>query len=260
MLFLVWLLGCGSGPGCGGDEPCDIEAGRYFAVAPDGWDGEVPLPVVVQIHGYSSSPQVYLGMEDAMASFSAAGVLLVVPEGLNESWNVPNNPDEAGRDERAFLDAVLDDVAERWPVDEARVFLSGHSHGASVVYDHACFHSDRYAGFAPSSGSFWDPLPPACDAPARPLAHTHGTTDDTWPVEGRPIGSEMHQGDVHEGLDLLRATWGCEPTPVAAVDGDLTCETWACGDSAVRLCMHDGGHAAVDDWADRNLRWFGIID
>lgn len=178
------LPACGDGP-CGEEEACEVDAGRYYAVAPAGWDGETKLPVLVLAHGYQGSPEGFLRSPGVTGPASDFGVLLVLPEGMDATWSVSNTGlIENGRDEVAFIGAVLDDVETRWPVDTSRVYMSGFSLGASLTYDIACQMGDRFAAAAPTAGGLWDPMPATCPSAPLPLCHIHGNNDITWPIEG----------------------------------------------------------------------------
>lgn len=193
---------------CGETDACAVQSGRFYAFEPEGWDGASPLPVVVHLHGYGGSPEAYFADEAVRDAFSDGGALWVLPEGRDRDWNAANTRGEGTRDEIAFLGEVVDAVAEQWPVDAERIGLSGHSLGASVVYDAACAGSERFVAYAPSSGTFWEPLPSSCAPDARPLLHTHGRDDAIWPLDGRAV-DDMRQGDVEDGLDRLASSWGC---------------------------------------------------
>ena len=103
---------------------------------------------------------------------------------------------------------------------------------------------------------FWEPIPESCAGPVD-LWHEHGTADEVFPMEGRPIGS-AHQGSVEESLAVFRDAAGCavDPDRTEEVDG-LTCEVWSSCDAGVeqRLCLHDGGHMTVSGWVERSHAW-----
>ncbi len=43
--------------------------------------------------------------------------------------------------------------------------------------------------------------------------HLHGTSDDMVPMAGRSIGARWRQGDVRQGLAILREADGCPAAP-----------------------------------------------
>ncbi len=236
--------------------------GSYHAAEPAGWDGRRPLGLLLFFHGYSSSGASPIKNKALLAEARERDLLLVAPNGLpseqggRTSWAHVGSPSQA-RDELAFVDEVLADLERRWPLDPGRRFVSGFSQGGSMAWDLACYRGDRFSGFAPISGAFWDPLPADCPAGAVPLRHVHGTDDKVVPMVGRPIG-RWHQGDVLRAMAIRRAANGCAPLPDAITrDGRLTCKVWqSCGSEApVALCLHPGGHSLRAEWVGDGIDW-----
>lgn len=256
MSWWLLMLAC-SRKDCGEDVACKVEDGKYLSALPEGGDGEA-LPVFVFFHGYNSNPERMLKRDDPTA-FREAGWLTVFPEGLDNTWSNEGSPSDA-RDEIAFVEQVLDDVAARWNVNDV-VVVSGFSQGSSMAWDTACYLPGRVTALAGGSGSFWSPEPTECEGTV-PVRHTHGTQDSVMPLEGRAIGQWM-QGDVREGIATWVATNGCnEESVVVQEDGPETCEVWldcSSGDP-VSLCLFDGGHSTPKGWAGRMLDWIGTLN
>ena len=252
-MLLLALLACTSPGDCGKGGPCAVDSGRYYAVVPDGWDGESELRTMVWFHGWNSDAERQLNRPSLTGVLTDNGVLAVFPDGRNETWAHVGSPSDA-RDELAFMDEVMADVRARWPVGE--VMASGFSQGASMAWDLACYRGDAYDAFGPVSGSFWEPLPETCSTtgPVR-LRHTHGTNDGTMPMDGRSIGS-WRQGNVRDGLDRFLAHDDCETEPTVVDDGSVTCEVYTCNRGEVQLCLHDGGHERPSGWTEQILEWW----
>jgi polyhydroxybutyrate depolymerase len=183
---------------------------------------------------------------------SDLGVALIAPQGAEQTWSFPGSPSHH-RDEIAFFNTLLDDVLQRFPIDRSRIMASGFSMGGSMVWHLACRMSDRFAGFAPIAGGYWDPAPENCDGPVPNLIHVHGTADRTVPIEGRPIGTFYRQGDIINGMDKWVRIGRCaNETPVHLQDGRLTCERRrSCTGALIELCLHPGGHSLRTEWVTR---------
>jgi polyhydroxybutyrate depolymerase len=184
-------------------------------------------------------------------------VLLVLPDGLDGTWAHQGSPSRA-RDELAFLDAVRDDLIRRWQVDPSRLLVTGFSQGGSMVWDLACRRGRDYAAFAAVAGAFWEPLPETCDGGPLDLLHLHGTSDPVVPMTGRWIRHTWKQGDVLEGLAVLRRTDGCTSlSRPGRLGAELPCEIWdACGSGReLRLCRHEGGHMLPQGWVPLVHAW-----
>ncbi len=95
-----------------------------------------PIPLVVALHGARGSENLFFdGYGHGLSArlCEQRGWLLVAPrDGLT--------PD------------LVDEIARLYPVDRKRVFLMGHSLGASRAVAEACQNPDRYAAVAALSG------------------------------------------------------------------------------------------------------------
>ncbi len=248
---------------CGSETECAVEGGSYYVAAPEGWDGVTPLPTVIFFHGaFSSGRAVMRG--PSRATFLDAGWLVIAPNGQSRAgrsglfWPARDaGPDS--RDDVAFARAVLDDAAERFPIDRERLLVSGFSAGGSMAWRLFCLEGGRFAPFyAPVAGALRVPTAAAengCPgAPAR-LLHFHGFTDEQAPIEGRAI-RDWEQGDVFASLALARAVNGCASRPDRlAAEGRFWLREWtSCASGRdVGLRLHPGGHGTPPGWVEETL-------
>ena len=256
LLALVMFLGCG-GADCASGGACAVADGEYYVMEPDGLKGNDPVPMVVFFHGHGSSAEDVMDKAQVLDLLDA-GWLVVLPQGVGNSWSNVGSP-HADRDEIPFVAEILDDVSKRYTVSS--VVMSGFSQGSSMAWDAACYLPDRTDALMGASGTFWVPEPTVCDGPV-PVRHTHGTSDNTMPLEGRSIGSAS-QGNVYVGIDAWLTTNGCAEEPDEVVEsGPETCSVWSsCSSGAgVQLCLFDGGHRAPAGWSSRMLSWFDEKD
>lgn len=238
---------------CGATSDCVVEGGSYRIRMPKvAKAGAGGVPAILFFHGWQGTPAEAMADTALAAVGERLGVAVIAPEGRGKTWSYPGSPGQL-RDEFAFVDAVLRDVAPRFGLDAKRLLASGFSQGGSMVWWLACRMPARFAVFAPVAGAFWEPLPPKCASPMPTLLHLHGTSDTTVPMSGRWIGSQWKQGDVRKSFAILGGQ--CPPLkPEPAVAGDtLVCEqTGPCGESrALELCMHKGGHDFDPAWVER---------
>jgi polyhydroxybutyrate depolymerase len=135
----------------------------------------------------------------------------------NRFWNATDaccNFYGSGVDDVAYLDAVLDDVAGRYRVDPARVYLVGHSNGGFLAHRYACDRPGRVAAIVTLAGMQWkDPGKCQAGAPVSVL-HVHGHDD----LSIRYGGGSTPRG-VYPGAVETVATWarlnGCAGDLVA---------------------------------------------
>ncbi|WP_417688327.1 alpha/beta hydrolase family esterase [Roseibium sp.] len=185
------------------------------------------------------------------------GVVFVAVQGIEGTWSFPSAPHKR-RDEFAFFDAVLQDLSMRHGVDPDRTMLTGFSSGGFMTWYLACDRPERFGGYAPIAGAFWQPLPPSCAGPVPYLFHVHGTTDAVVPLEGRALGGgRWRQGDVFQSFEIWRRQLPADADSRQWVESgatELRCESWTPAIGSLELCLHDGGHSLRGEWISRAWR------
>ncbi len=236
----------------------NLPDGTYRVVAPPYWDGKRKLPLVLYLHGFREDSALVMGRSDLVEAATSMGALFVVPDGLHQGWSHAGAPSH-GRDDIAFLHEVVHDAEQRYPIDTARIFATGFSIGASMVWDLACHGAEGFSAFLPFSGDFWTPYPERCETGPIDLRQTHADNDHTFPMAGRPLfGGKYHQGNLHRGMTILEATDGCAVDPdQQRREGDLDCQSWSkCGSGKrLELCIHHGDHQIEGNWLKRSIAW-----
>ena len=244
-------------------DPCRIASGEYHIQLPD-QASDAPLPVVVFLHGYGSHGGNTMGNGSLVQPILDRGYAFIAPNGLprrngpGASW-VFHPDQEQRRDELVFINAVLDDAA-KYDLDRSRVLLAGFSEGAFMTSYIACRAPDQFAGYAALAGGFWRPHPEKCAGPVR-LFQTHGWTDGTVPLEGRPLGGgKFLQGDIFQTLQIWRDANGCDQMRAdeRATGESYWIRKWThcTPGSALEFALHPGGHVLPKGWPDMALDWF----
>lgn len=207
---------------CGGETPCKVGDRSYHLLAPDDWDGETALPVMMHFHGWQRQGSLVIRHDRIASATRKRGVLLVAPNGARKTWDFwrHETPDVG------FAEAVLDDVAKHYPVDPERIYVSGYSFGAAMAWRFVCESGNDVTALLAVSGSI-DQRETCPEAPVE-VRHVHGL-DDT--VMDFPMGEG---GDTSYPVYLWRQAYACG----AGVPGTawqqrefLTFErtTWDCG-------------------------------
>ncbi len=257
-LFAVLIWSGLSGPAlaCGavGDR-CEVEGGYYLAAPPPGWDGAGALPVIVYFHGWNGSPEGVFRNRAMINAAHKRGALFVAPYARTGYWRqIGAGRAEGGRDERAFVTAVMADVQSRWPVDPARSLASGFSRGASMVWNVACYAGDLFAGYAPIAGGFWNSTPQDCPTGPVNLRHIHGLADRVVAYDEVGVYNSM---PIPEGLALLRRLNRADDIVDRQYDTErFRCRGWAGeGGKTVELCLHPRGHSIPAEWVAEGFDW-----
>jgi polyhydroxybutyrate depolymerase len=256
MLLAAWLLALP----CAAETTVTLPQGAYTAVPPAGWNGRDALPVLLYFHGAFSTAADVVTYPGFTQVTSAAGVLLVAPEGLDRGWAVAGAPRQGGRDERGFINAVLADLAWRFPTQPGGLLVGGFSLGASLAAEFACAEGARVKAVLTVAGTFWRPMPERCAGGPTNWLHLHGTSDPTFPLSGRVVRERFHQGDADQALSMLAASYRCAAPRPAPPMADSRCEVATCqGEHTLLSCRHPGAHEMHAAWLADFLRWAGTI-
>lgn len=227
---------------------------RYYTLyVPAAYDGSEAVPVVYNLHGYSSSAfqQIFYGEFRPIAD--TANFLIILPDGTKDFigfqfWNT-FAPFGTGVDDVAFLSDLLDTVIATYNVDEQRIYSTGMSNGGFMSYELACQLSNRITAIASVTGSIdVDHFDFCAPEHLTPVMEIHGTNDMTVPYNG---SSEFLP--IEDVLDYWVAFNGCDPTPVITPVEDIapgdgsTAEHWvyagaANGVTVEHFRIENGGH------------------
>lgn len=225
---------------CGGAAPCTLGGRSYRAQPPEDWDGRSPLSVLLHFHGWGRTGAQVLSNDRIARAASANGMLLIAPDGLGKSWNFWTGD---LRDVE-FADAVIADAARRWPIDRARVMVSGFSYGGAMAWRVACARGPEFAAYLPIAGTLWRQDGIDCTGGPARMVQVHGRRDNVMDL---PVGPG---GDEDFAVSLWRRVNGAEGAPVRQREGRYDCSDWAAPPPgrAVTLCLHDGNHMIPPDW------------
>jgi polyhydroxybutyrate depolymerase len=262
ILLLIATLATGPAAACPGIESvCRAGDGAYRMALP-----EPPLRgLALFLHGWGGRADAQIREARVVEPLRARGYAVVAPQGAPRrpgdrggGWNARADPN--GRDDVAFLQAVIADARRRLDAPGLPVLAAGFSGGGMMVWRLACDAPGAAQAYAPVAGLLWRPLPQSCAGPVR-LLHAHGWADPVVPLEGRSVaGGRITQGDLFAGLKLLRRTNSCardDPDDYDTV-GPFWRRHWrhCASSSALALALFPGGHVTPEGWADMALDWF----
>jgi polyhydroxybutyrate depolymerase len=147
-----------------------------------------PLPLVLDLHGYSEGADVHVAMSGLGKFGESQGFVTVTPQGSGKvpRWNTGLHSADMN-----FLGHLLDVVERKECIDTNRVYSTGLSNGAFMTSAVACRYSDRIAAVAPVAGAR---VITGCKLTRPvPIVAFHGTADGYVSFNG---------GLGQKGLDL----------------------------------------------------------
>jgi len=233
---------------CGPDSNCDIGDRHYRIRMPENHDGITKIGAIVYAHGYRGSAKGMMKNKSMAKLASEMGVALIATKSYEDDWRIPGVPRNTGTDgeiELTYYDAVIDDVAKRFPIDRNRLMATGFSAGGMMVWNLICHRSGLFGG--PMSGTFWKPEPETCTSPPASVVHIHGDADPVVPLNGRPI-ADTHQGQVPQVMKMY-SEYGNYSFFDESEYGDLNCQnTKNKAGQILNFCLFSGGHSFKSEY------------
>lgn len=239
------------------------DVGDYVLATPGRAAHSSPLPMVVDLHGWSESAAV----QTAASGWGAYGMthqfMTVTPE---VHFAVPHWDVALGSHDLGYLSALVTHVERTSCVDQRRIFFTGYSDGAFMTSSVACQLANRVAAVGMVAGI---ENPPGCH-PTRPVPAVafHGTADPYVAYgggqgpkalglpaadgSGKTLGQEESQSTMPRlpPIPANTAAWArrnhCSPHPTtSAVAHGVTLLRYTCPKNAtVELYrISGGGHA-----------------
>jgi polyhydroxybutyrate depolymerase len=234
----------------------------YVVHVPPGYDGSRPVPLVLAFHGITLDANEMIRISGFNDQSDAAGFIVVYPNasGTQMSWNgghccgeaALNNVDDVG-----FVRAVIAELSAAFHIDPDRIYATGFSNGAILVYRLACEMSDQIAAIGPVSATQALEDMQACQ-PSRPVPviHFHGTDDDPNPYNGGTTSGGVQFISVEDAIRFWVDFNSCPVNPQRTESGSIIHDVYLpCrGGASVELYTVTGGKHAWPGGEAVNLR------
>ncbi|GIV27890.1 MAG: hypothetical protein KatS3mg027_1704 [Bacteroidia bacterium] len=192
----------------------------YRLYIPPNYSVTTPVPLIINLHGYTSNALQQQLYSNFMPIADTAGFLMVYPQGKTDSygnpfWNAGTVPISYVND-TLFLNQLIDTLISQYNIDAGRVFMTGLSNGGFMNHYMACFCNRKIKAIASVAGTWFNFWPSCNPGKIVPMLHIHGTADPTVPYYGN---SSML------GADSTVQRWitknGCNPTPSYSMVPDI---------------------------------------
>lgn len=214
---------------------------KFLVHLPDGYDGTTELSLVLGFHGGFGNAEQFETQSQLSEKADEANFIVIYPDGLGfpaapsfHYWNAGvccGYPYINDIDDVNFIRNLIDTVVTEYAINEDRVYATGMSNGAFMVYRLACELSDKIAAIAPVAGGMIVEECPT-DRPV-PVIHFHSYLDENIPYDGGvgdgftshhnpPLDSVCNawagngscstiNDTIHHGADYTFVQWtGCE--------------------------------------------------
>lgn len=233
---------------------------EYLLYIPTSYQRDTRAPLVFNFHGFGGSAEGQLLTSDWRRIAEKDGVIVVYPQGSELESGSPHwNPHPASADNKSssddlgFISSLIDDLSERYAVDNDRVYATGYSNGAGMAYGLAHHLDERFAAIAPVSGLMSEDLARS-DSDGHPVAliHFNGTEDTERSMDGvdghlasvddmLAYWSDVNEADLAETVNLeQRSGLTIERSDYALETGETPVQSYV---------IHGGGH----DWFDLSV-------
>lgn len=217
------------------------------------------LPLVLVLHGGGGNAAITEAMTGFTAKARREGFIVVYPQGSGRradillTWNAGHCCGYAmqhGIDDIGFIDALLDTLEARYPVDPRRIYVTGMSNGGMMAHRLGIELADRIAAIAPVVATvFGEERTPQSPVSALMI---NGALDEHVRVQGGPPGGRFSRAwDGTPTRPVLQQArfWAtadhCQAPPRFESAAPLEHWSYACpaGRAVELYVVGDSGHA-----------------
>ena len=224
----------------------------YLLHIPASYDAARATPLVLAFHGIGLNAEEMARISGLSEQADTSGFIIAYPNGTGEkkSWNgghccgeaAMNNVDDVG-----FVRALIEELSTFISIDMRRIYATGFSNGAIMVYRLACELSDQIAAVgAVGATQILDDMQACQPGRSVPLIHFHGTADRLNPYLGGETQAGYQFVSVDDAIQFWAENNGCSDQAQRTETGSILHDLYAsCSQgSAVELyTIMDGEHA-----------------
>lgn len=183
----------------------------YRIYVPAIYNAATPVPLVFNLHGYTSDNIAQEFYGDFRRIADTANFIIVHPNGTvdqngNRWWNAFNIP---GVDDVGFISAIINEVSDNFSIDQNCIYSTGMSNGGFMSYELACALGSRIAAVASVTGTMTNSKLNSCNPiKPTPAMQIHGTLDPTVPYAG-----SAQYGAIEDVVNFWVNQTGSNTTP-----------------------------------------------
>ena len=244
---------------------------------PGGHDYNRPLPLVVGLHGYTSSGAMNSAYMHLYDSIHENEHLLLEPDGKfniigMRYWNATDaccNYFNDNVDDVGYLLDLIDEAVQNYGADPDGVIVTGISNGGFMSHRMACEAGSTIRAIVALNGVTWDDFSDCSDTGRPDILHVHSTLDTVIWYEGGSLAGNSYPS-ANETVNYWADRSGCNTywTPLGSRDitgNDGLLETdefefrhCTSGNRVALWRINGGTHVPLlnnPGWADQTLEW-----
>lgn len=176
---------------------------------PSNYDGTQPLPLIVGLHGYTSSGAEFESYADFVGQIESQQFAYLVPTGTtdgggNNFWSATDaccNFFNSGVDDSSYLRGLVDLVRTQFSIDDASIHFAGHSNGGFMSHRMAIDHADIVASIASLAGANYANAAAFNPSDVVHMLQVHGTSDATISYNGGNILGNTYPSAVQTSMN-----------------------------------------------------------
>jgi polyhydroxybutyrate depolymerase len=223
---------------------------NYLLHVPPGYTHTRPVPLVLNIHAYSSDATYQETSSNMDATADTNGFVVAYPNSDTGSWNAGaccGESRDANNDDVQFFRNVVADIESKICVDPSRIYATGMSNGGFTSHYVGCNASDLFAAIAPVSGMLGIANEDCKPKRPVPVYYVHGDADPVVPFNGGSwlLGPDLMSADQAVAGWVARNHCKDAKPDVTKTVGNTTCSTYHECDQGVEVTfcvVSDGGH------------------
>jgi polyhydroxybutyrate depolymerase len=221
-LIIIGLIAAALLASVGKSSAIDGSQNRpYRIVLPDSSKVSASYPVIIYLHGYTSSS---LAVEKFMGLTSAAkakGFLSIFPEGTIDAWGATfwnatpaccNFFDSTVNDSE-YLRNLINEISAKYPIDKRRIYLAGHSNGGFMAHRMACESSDQIAGIVSVAGAIFNDVKDCKATEPVSVLQVHGIQDPVITYETGNLNGQQYPS-ANQTVKSWAKIDGCKVGPI----------------------------------------------
>ena len=194
----------------------DGDTREYLIHVPQSYDTVVPVPLMLNFHGWEMKASEQMWVSDMRALAHAEQFILVYPQGTEwrgaTHWNVGSWTAGSTADDLYFIDSLIGQVSAHYNIDPDRIYACGYSNGGFFSQELACQLSHKIAAIGSVAANMSVETLGNCN-PTRPIpvVTISGTMDEIVKYDGsEPAGTISHRQTldhwiVHNDVDTVPA-------------------------------------------------------